>query len=330
MDPDLTYAVLMPWIKGPTWMEVLLDKRELTSGQCLSLSRCLLETLVAMEEIGVAHCDLSGPNVLLPVLDASFACGQSPAAVALVDVEQMYGPGLETPRALPEGSPGYAHYTSQNGLWCANADRFAGAVLIAEMLCMCDERAREAMWGETFFDPKEMQQDTERYQLLSSVLSKWWGKDVEETFERAWQSDTLSACPTFGEWLVRLPEIEAPSNCISPVKKDKEESEQKTVFKLIREGCEEIVPINKPEFTLGRKKDAVDYCVSDNRYVGRVHAKLTLEKDICSIIDLNSKNGTYLNGERLVSGKPYTLMPGGKITLANMNCVFVKGISEIF
>src|SRR5438093_247449 len=26
-SPDLTYAVLMPWIEGPTWMEVMLDKQ---------------------------------------------------------------------------------------------------------------------------------------------------------------------------------------------------------------------------------------------------------------------------------------------------------------
>ena len=35
--PDLTYSVLMPWIKGPTWTEVILDKTFLTSDQSLAL-----------------------------------------------------------------------------------------------------------------------------------------------------------------------------------------------------------------------------------------------------------------------------------------------------
>lgn len=319
--PDLTYAVLMPWIKGPTWMEVLLDKRELTSEQCLLLARSFLETMVAMEEMGIAHCDLSGPNVLLPFFDSSFAESQSLQAVALVDVEQMYGPGLDMPKALPGGSPGYAHNTAENGLWCANADRFAGAVLLVEMLCMCDGRMREELWGETFFDPREMQQDTERYIILSNILSKWWGKDLEETFERAWHSDSLAACPTFGEWLVRLPELKNPLNNILPEKEIKEKTEKKPVIKIKKEGKEEIIPINKPEFIIGRKKDAVDYCVTDNIYVGRVHAKITLDQGICSIVDLNSKNGTFINGERLVGSKPYTLMSKDKVTLANFNFI---------
>ena len=92
----------------------------------------------------------------------------------------------------------------------------------------------------------------------------------------------------------------------------------------MKENSDEIVPIDKPEFIIGRKKDVVDYCVIDNKYVGRVHAKITLDRGICSIIDLNSKNGTYLNGHRLVSNKPYTLMSKDKVTLANFDFIFER------
>ena len=30
-EPDLVYAVVMPWIEGPTWMQVMLDKRPITA-----------------------------------------------------------------------------------------------------------------------------------------------------------------------------------------------------------------------------------------------------------------------------------------------------------
>ncbi|MEM2461005.1 MAG: hypothetical protein QXV20_07090, partial [Candidatus Hadarchaeales archaeon] len=62
--PDLTYAVLMPWIEGPTWQEVLLEKKPLSPEQSLALARGLAEVLVRMEEQGIAHCDLSAPNVM--------------------------------------------------------------------------------------------------------------------------------------------------------------------------------------------------------------------------------------------------------------------------
>jgi len=73
--PDLTYAVLMPWVEGPTWMQVLGEKRALSPEQSLSLARTLVEILATMEEHGLAHCDLSGSNLMLPALLPSPAGG---------------------------------------------------------------------------------------------------------------------------------------------------------------------------------------------------------------------------------------------------------------
>lgn len=203
-QPDLTYAVLMPWIEGPTWMEVMLGKRELTPEQSLALARSLAHILVALEERGIAHCDLSGPNVLLPALTSSLRLDvQSTASnVQLVDVEQLHGPGLERPALLPGGSPGYAHRSAPDGLWGPAADRFSGAVLLGEMLGWCDARVREATWGENYFHPAEIQQESDRYCVLVEVLQERWGERVARSFERAWRSETLADCPALGEWLI--------------------------------------------------------------------------------------------------------------------------------
>ena len=215
-EPDLTYAVLMPWIEGPTWTEVMLEKRPLTPQQALDLARAFADLLSRMEQNGLAHCDLSGPNVLLPMLAGQTAdrrpqtAYRPPSAVELVDVEGLYAPGLPRPEALPSGSAGYAHRTAREGLWGPTADRFAGAVLLAEMLGWGDESVREACYGETYFDPAEMpgqgSANPPRYQTLLSALARHYGQPVADLFERAWASETLADCPTFGEWLVALPE----------------------------------------------------------------------------------------------------------------------------
>ncbi|HYO48526.1 MAG TPA: hypothetical protein VEW94_01645 [Chloroflexia bacterium] len=213
--PDLTYSVLMPWIEGPTWMEVLIEGYSLTPEQSLRLARTLAEVLAGMEEGGLAHCDLSGANLLIPALARTpLAAAQFP--VELVDVEQMYGPELRRSDFLPSGSQGYAHKTAPEGLWSADADRFAGAMLIAEMLGWCDERVRGAAWGENYFDPGEMQQSTRRYEVMLAVLRERWGGRVGELFERAWRSDTLADCATFGEWLVGMPR-QVPASALQPV-----------------------------------------------------------------------------------------------------------------
>jgi hypothetical protein len=152
-----------------------------------------------MEEQGIAHCDLSSSNLMLPIL----AGGKG---VELVDLEGFYGPGMVKPQALSSGSAGYAHKQAVGGLWGPEADRFAGAVLLAEMLGFCDEEVCQEAWGESYFDPAEMQEETNRFRKLIEVLERRWGGSVAHLFERAWRSDSLLDCPTFGEWLVALPE----------------------------------------------------------------------------------------------------------------------------
>ncbi len=193
-------------------MEVLLEARELSAEQSLILGRAFAQILAEMEESRLAHCDLSGPNVLLPAL-AREAIQLAPAnyPIELVDVEQMYGPALDRPEFIPGGSPGYAahkaYQSAPQGFWEPRADRFAGAVLLVEMLGWCDEQVRAVAWGESYFDPAEMQeQESERYKLLSTVLQQRWGGEAATLFEQAWSSVSLDDCPNFGQWLVALPD----------------------------------------------------------------------------------------------------------------------------
>jgi len=201
--PDLTYAVLMPWIEGPTWFDVLMSKNPLSPETSLELARSLAGVLMRMEEQGIAHCDLSAPNVMLPLLAGG-------TGVELVDLEGLYAPGMTRPQELSSGSAGYAHRQARGGLWGPEADRFAGAVLLAEMLGWCDPQVVQAAWGESYFAPQEMQQDTPRYRTLVAALERRWGSNVARLFERAWRSDSLLDCPTFGEWMVALPLTPSP------------------------------------------------------------------------------------------------------------------------
>jgi hypothetical protein len=210
--PDLTYAALMPWISGPTWFDLLDDGKDFTPTTSLAFGRALLETLTRMEQQSIAHCDLAAANVIFPMLASPAPKGGH--GVALVDVEQMYGPRLDRPKDLPNGTMGYNHRSITNGVWHEAADRFAGAVLLAEIISWCDSTIREASSEESFFDPGEIQRPGNRYDLLYKSLHRHWGSDTASLFEQTWWSSTLHECPTFGQWLVALPETvghQAPS-----------------------------------------------------------------------------------------------------------------------
>jgi len=69
----------------------------------------------------------------------------------------------------------------------------------------------------------------------------------------------------------------------------------------------------KNGLTIGR--DLICDITIVNRQVSRLHAKLETQKDnMLSIIDLDSKNGTYVNGDRLES--PHFLEDGDIIKIA--------------
>ena len=205
--PDLSYAVLMPWIEGPNWMEVIFQKKELSPEISLKLARSLARTLTEMEEQGLAHGDLSGANLIAPLLAEGAPADQYP--IELVDIEQLYDPNRPRPAVLLLASAGYDHPES-GGQWQPEMDRFAGAVLLAEMLGWCDDQVRAAAWGTHYFDPAELQQDSARYQLLRSVLRERWGKGVASALKQAWRSETPADCMTLGEWLAVIPS-QAPS-----------------------------------------------------------------------------------------------------------------------
>lgn len=192
MYPDLEYSVLMPWVGGGTWQEVVQKRKPLGPEQSRALAQAFARVLTGMEERSMAHCDLSGPNVVV---------SEGLDGVSLVDVEDLYAPGLPRPATPPGGSSGYARNgMSAEGLWGPHADRFAGAVLFGEMLGWCDGRMREAAAGEAYFLPQEMQTECERYRVLVGVLGERWGMGVVEALTAAWRSRSLEECPSLGEW----------------------------------------------------------------------------------------------------------------------------------
>lgn len=92
-----------------------------------------------------------------------------------------------------------------------------------------------------------------------------------------------------------------------------------TGFTLLRKSNNEKININKPEFTIGKERRRVDYCIADNNSVSRVHAKLKVRGGTCYIADLGSTNCTYVNGTKLSPNQEVALKKGDKITVSDVD-----------
>lgn len=83
----------------------------------------------------------------------------------------------------------------------------------------------------------------------------------------------------------------------------------------------EKILLEKTPMLIGRLADSVDYVIQ-NRAVGKIHAEIKKIGDQYFIIDLNSVNGTYVNGERLICNTETPMTSGDRITLANETYTF--------
>ncbi len=196
-EPGLAYAVLMPWIEGVSWAGVVEGRFPLSHRTCLGLAEQTANILAELEARGLAHADVSSSNVIITNSDTG-------SAVELIDVEDMYHDNLGALPYVPDGSPGYAHPRNQ-GSGCRNrfGDRFAGGVLLTEMLVWADPAVRQSAADVSVFEPGELCHGGPKYGLVRQIL-QGLSKDVARLFERVWDSPGQSGCPRLSDWAATI------------------------------------------------------------------------------------------------------------------------------
>ena len=84
----------------------------------------------------------------------------------------------------------------------------------------------------------------------------------------------------------------------------------------------ETVSIAKQVFTIGKERRKVDFCISDNTSVSREHAQIICRGMDYYVVDKNSTNFTFVNGNKIQAGQEILLKNGDKIKLADEEFVF--------
>jgi len=204
--PDLQYAIFMPWVDARSWSGLMQNKAASAAYRPANARTLALQTarvLRYLEAHHLAHTDIAGSNIFLaPGLNQ----------VQLLDLEGMYYEGAIPPALPSRGSPGYRHpRLPGNGQYCLAGDRFAGAILLTEMLTWCDPvvRALIADQSESLFQPQQLQTiDNPLWQAVRTSLSAI-DASLLALFDQAWASSQLSDCPEFTRWNQHLERIAA-------------------------------------------------------------------------------------------------------------------------
>ena len=139
--PELNYSILMPWIQGTIWGNLMESEHPLQSKNYFRIAKILMEIVCNMENQGLAHCDLSNNNFIIdPTL----------SSIELIDIENMFAPDM--PRPVPDisyGAIGYrTKWIAENGLWGSTSDRFASAILCSEIMTWHNKEIRDNKVGD--------------------------------------------------------------------------------------------------------------------------------------------------------------------------------------
>lgn len=90
---------------------------------------------------------------------------------------------------------------------------------------------------------------------------------------------------------------------------------------LKRLSTSENIYVNKPIFRVGKDRNIVDLYVN-NPAISRSHADIIMKNNKFYIVDLKSKNKTYVNGEVLIPNQEKEIFNDDLLTLANEEFVF--------
>lgn len=86
---------------------------------------------------------------------------------------------------------------------------------------------------------------------------------------------------------------------------------------LLRTKNSEKIMIEKSVFRIGKEKSYVDYFISDNATISRSHANIISKDDKYFLVDTNSTNHTYVDGQMIQSNSEVEITHGSKIRFAD-------------
>ena len=197
--PDLEYSVLMPWVEGNRWDELLLhgkqNKQLYNVATGVRLCTKFLTVMEGLEKSGLAHTDIAADNVIFRT--------QTPQTdTQLLDLEDLYTPNTPAPAKQNIGKTGYQHQSYEKHgktLWCSEGDRYASAVLAAELLVMTDPRLAVQADDSGYFagncrDPESQTRFDAAHKYLQSLAP-----DFAKVFKDSWWEEKLESCPRIGD-----------------------------------------------------------------------------------------------------------------------------------
>lgn len=193
------------------------------------------------------------------------------------------------------------------------------------------KQKKKKYWLE---DEEDQEEDEWMETLLADLYDKreeepadnTWNHDRKKREEwregREWNTDRIREGGKKRIWeedAGELDEVCGETRCLT-------ESEYEPVLRLTSMFRSQYpdIELTKEKVIIGKKKDRVDVCLKQD-CVSRIHARLEKQKENYFLTDLNSMNGTFVNGDRLRPNEKRQIYAGDRISFASLRYVVKQG-----
>lgn len=84
----------------------------------------------------------------------------------------------------------------------------------------------------------------------------------------------------------------------------------------------ENIPITGDDFWIGRDRRMCHYCIEKDSSVSKIHICISCESLGVVLLDMNTRNGTYLNDRKLQGKEPVLLQDGDKVKIGQQILIY--------
>ncbi len=175
-----------------------------------------------------------------------------------------------------------------------------------------DDWAKEKEIGENQWLEQEEVLDKEEQSILKQLLSRFRRKKKKEDLGNPMGRSVEDFLYPLEEEAMTRQATERIDGCREQIRGE---------FHYVGKGMEMDFCIAKTPFLIGTKEDLADVCMT-SLSVSRVHAKVLEEDGVYYIEDMNSTNGTFVNGEEVNYKSPVVLSPRDRVFFADQEFVF--------
>lgn len=170
---------------------------------------------------------------------------------------------------------------------------------------------------DCFADEDEPAEEEKRKGIFSKLFGEGKRKTKPGKAEDDNYDDMLMSgfCEESGEFII-------PASDSNETVLLKKSPEKKKAY-LVRVNSNEKIEITSGRFRIGADSKSVDYCISDNCAVSRVHAAIVRKTGGYYITDCNSTNHTFVNDQQIRSRKETRIYDNSRITLADEEFTFI-------